>query len=475
MSWTQQAGFWSRPLDCYERYFQLVGASQGLDGHDHFLLVGAVQIEDPAPIDLVAGLRSAWKCLRLRHPDIATTYHPGEKRYSPIRTETELDTWCDLTFHVEEAVQSSGHLLREQHLAGSHATCHWIPASNEICIVSGPYRLDEYAITTFLHQLLSHLHNPYPLPANLDGSEARQLFPPLDIVVGMPTTRDPSWSRRADKLIALHQRGGPSIGLPIDADKVAAKPMCTRHVELRIPAKQATALRDGCHERDIALSGAMHTSVVVETAARAPQCSLATRYISLMAFDLRRHWLPPFGGPTQAPLLRMTGIPINIDARAPWSELVQIVEPMCRQTWERGASDMLFVRVAFAEKVAALVETGHPAPPDQPQNSSPYFFNMGALEERIQRSYGETIHVRNVQVFGQMLSKQVYVRSWSWGDAMYLSACYNEAYYADAYVDTFLMAIRDNLVENLSSPERRAPRRHAKCRSPVDGSWCNVM
>jgi hypothetical protein len=474
MSWTQQAGFWSRPLDCYERYFRLVSANQGSDGHDHSLLIGAVQIEYPADLDLIAGLRAAWKCLRLRHPDIATTYHPGEKRYYPIHPETELDTWCDLTLHVEKSVQSSCHLLRKQHLASAHATCHWIPASSEICIVSGLYRLDEYAIAILLHQLLSHLHNPYPLPANLDGSEAHHLTPPLDLVVGMSTTRDPSWSRRADKLIALHQKGGPSIGLPMDPEKATAKPGCTRHVELRIPAKQATALREACHERDIALSSAMHTSVVVETA-RANRSSDATRYISLLAFDLRRYWLPPFGGSTQAPLLRMTGLPINIDARAPWGKLVQIVEPMYRQTWERGASDMLFVRVAFAEKVAALVESGHPAPPDQPDTSSPYFFNLGALEERVQRSYGDTIHVRDVQVLGQMVSRQVYVRSWSWRDDLYLSACYNEAYYEEGYVDTFLMSVRDNLLENLLSPEPRASRRPAKCRSPVDGSRCNVM
>jgi hypothetical protein len=371
-------------------------------------------------------------------------------------------------------LQSSGHLLRQQHLAGAHATCHWIPASNEICIVSGLYRLDEYAIAILLHQLLSHLHNPYPLPATLDGSEAHQLIPSLDLVVGMPTTRDPSWSHRADKLIALHQKGSPSIGLHIDPEKATAKPGSTRHVELRIPAKQATALRDACHERDITLSSAMHTSVVVETA-RANRSSLATRYTSLVAFDICRYWLPPFGGSAQAPLLRMTGLPINIDARAPWGELVQIVEPMYRQTWERGASDMLFVRVAFAEKVAALVEMGQPAPPDQPDTSSPYFFNLGALEERIQASYGDSIHVRDVQVLGQMVSRQVYVRSWSWRDDLYLSACYNEAYYEEGYVEKFLMGVRDNLLGNLLSSELRVLRRPPKCRSPVDGTRCNAM
>jgi hypothetical protein len=97
----------------------------------------------------------------------------------------------------------------------------------------------------------------------------------------------------------------------------------------------------------------------------------------------------------------MTSLPINVDARAPWGELVQIIEPMYRHTWERGASDMLFVRVAFAEKVAALVESGHPAPPDQPDTSSPYFFNLSALEERVQRSYGDTIRVCDVQVLGR--------------------------------------------------------------------------
>jgi hypothetical protein len=74
-----------------------------------------------------------------------------------------------------------------------------------------------------------------------------------------------------------------------------------------------------------------------------------------------------------------------------------------------------------------------------------------------------------------MVSSQVYVRSWSWRDSLYLSACYNEAYYEEGYVEKFLMSVRDNILENVLSPEPRAPRRPAKCRSPVDGSRCSIM
>ncbi|KAL2812318.1 hypothetical protein BJX63DRAFT_397098 [Aspergillus granulosus] len=452
MAWIQEAEYWSSPLNCHEKLFKCIGEIGKPLGREHWLVLGAVRVEYPADIDLVTHLKAAWKILRMRYPDIATELCADEKRYYPIFDKTQLDAWCESTFRIEITVQSSDELLTEQlRLADTHPTCHWIPASNEICLVWSHWRWDGRGGTMLFDQLLSQLENPAPLPTIFDGSEARRLIPSLDVVLEMPTDRDPNWSVRADELIATYTQGQPSIGLPIPAERTTASPGKTRRCELCIPAKEATALRQACRERGITMTTAIQASTIVQTA-RANQTSPATRFISWLGFDLRKYCPRPFNGPIHGPSLRMLGLPINVEARAPWHELVRSIQPIYAQTWPQSESDMLFVRVPFVEKATAMFQAASAvsAADDLPAPSEPYISSLGILERLIQERYG-MIEVRKVAVKVQTLSQQVGLHLWSWKDDSYVGASYNEAYYSPADVERWLVALKENLVRNLLS------------------------
>ncbi|KAL4789181.1 hypothetical protein BDV19DRAFT_395280 [Aspergillus venezuelensis] len=118
MSWIQNSseGYWSRPLDCHDRLFQFIGDMGKPLGREHWLLIGAIQLEISSDIDLVARLRAAWKSLWLRHPDIALKLHSDKKQYYPYKDTDALEAWCDMTFRVESTVHLIDELQATEHL-----------------------------------------------------------------------------------------------------------------------------------------------------------------------------------------------------------------------------------------------------------------------------------------------------------------------------------------------------------------------
>ncbi|GCB27757.1 hypothetical protein AAWM_10642 [Aspergillus awamori] len=453
MSWTKQTDHWSRPLDCHDRLFQFIGESGKPLGREHWLTIGAVQLDFPnsSPEITIPRLRNAWKSLRMRYPDIAGELHDHEKRYYPITSASTLESWCNNTFKIEDSAQSADDLFTHHlRIADPHATAHWIPSSQEFCIVSAHWRWDGTGLAMVLDQFLSELQNPITTTtASFDGSEATRLIPSLDTVIGMPAspeTRNPEWSRRADELLATFLEGQPSIGLPVlNPTALPAKSLRTEHV---IPAEQATALRRACRARNITLTTAMHASAIIETARAANSTNPSSRYISWQAFDLRKYLPPPYDGPIHGPSLRMVGLPLNVEATptTSWSDLVDTIQPLYRQSWNLADSDMMFVRVPFVEKATAMFQAAAAAGAAQP--TEPNINSLGPVDRLIRESYGE-VKVKGLVLMVQMLAQQLYVHCWSWRDELHLSASYNEAYYEPVFVEAWLGAMKENMVRNL--------------------------
>lgn len=104
------------------------------------------------------------------------------------------------------------------------------------------------------------------------------------------------------------------------------------------------------------------------------------------------------------------------DDHCRWDELTAIIHPFYHQPW---------------------------TPPSEPN-----FNSMGVANNYVSSSYGDVV-VRDISLAVHMLSQQLYVHSWTWNGELRFSACYNEAYYEADYVEGWLAAVRDNLIENL--------------------------
>jgi hypothetical protein len=443
MSWTEQDGFWSRSLDCHDIMFQFIGAMGAPLGREHWLMMQNAQLDFPEGVDAVSRLREAWKALRFRHPDIALEIHENDKRYYPVRDGKALEVWCNETFRIEAASSADEFFCHQHPLPGPYATLHWIPARNQIVLAAAHSRWDGRGATMMLHQLLSELENPSPLPTAFDGSEAKNLVPSLDAVIGMPEKNDVKWEQRADEMVQQVIEGQPSIGLLPPGDQKAL-PGDTLRTEVVVPAEEALALRAAARVQGISLTTAMHASAVVETA-RANPDSPAKYFTSWAPYDLRKYCPEPFNGMVHAPSLRLVALPLSVEARASWSDLTRAIHEIYRQSWDLDKSDMMFVRVPYVEKATAMFKA---APPDMPPPADPNINSMGALDDYIKCRYGD-VAVKDVSFMVHMLSQQLYVHSWSWNGTLHISASYNEAYYTPDYVKKFLTALKDNMVENL--------------------------
>ncbi|KAI0879779.1 uncharacterized protein GGS22DRAFT_198881 [Annulohypoxylon maeteangense] len=442
MSWTQQGAHWHRPLDSLDRFYQFVSAAGKPLNREHWLLVGVIRLEFPIGVDGgETRLRSAWKALRFRHPDIALELLENEKRYEPITSTEALETWADSTFYIETAVSSADeHFSLNLKTGTASATCHWIPASGEVAIVSSHWRWDGRGLMMMMHEFLLCLGGQSSQPAPLSGTEARKLVPTLDLLVGTPVEgTDKEWPGLVDKLLAPLNEGSPSIGLPIIPD---ALPGNTRRIEAIIPRKGTAALLTACRDRHIRLTAALHASVVSETARYQQSTSSATaRYKSWAVFDLRKYCPTPFDGPLHAPSLRTIALPLSVDAKADWDTLAASIHSIYQQSFAPGRNSLMYLRVPYLEKATEILATAAPT-------TEPNLSNLGVMDDYVRKNYGD-VTVRDAWLAVQMLSRQLYVHTWSWDGELHLSISYNEAFYQADFVEKWLERLKNTLLTKL--------------------------
>ncbi|KAI1140608.1 hypothetical protein F5Y05DRAFT_279534 [Hypoxylon sp. FL0543] len=443
MSWNRHGSHWCRPLDCHDKLFRSIADAGKPLGREHWLLVGTVRVEFPPEADGIEGrLRTAWRALRFRHPDIAIGLHGDEKCYEPVADTEALEDWVASTFYVERIVSSANELF-SSHLkvAVGSATCHWIPASSEVAIVSSHWRWDGRGLVMMLHEYLVGLTevDPWLAPSSF-GDETSNLVPSLDILMDVPNEKKEDWLLQADKLLAPFREGPPSIGLPIDNGGLPAN---TQRIETIVSRNTTTELRTACRARHIRLTAALHASIVVETARyQQSNTSTVTQYKSWAVFDLRKYCPTPFNGPSHAPSLRMVGLPLIIDAGANWDALAAYIQPFYQQSLASTDNDLMFVRVPFVEQATAMLATTQPT-------TEPNLSNLGIIDDYVQKKYGD-VTAQNVWLAVQMLSPQLYVHTWSWRGRLHISICYNEAFYKADFVKMWLKKLKDNLLTNLN-------------------------
>ncbi|KAJ5946529.1 hypothetical protein N7454_003368 [Penicillium verhagenii] len=447
MSWTQADDHWTRPFNCDDRLLRTIGALGAPFGRDNMLMMISAQLESLTGVVAESKLREAWKAMRFKHPDIALQIHATEKKYYPVRDARDLEAWCNESFRIEKTARSSDEFFSRHHsLPGRYASLYWFPTSNQVALTAEHVRWDGRGSVLLLHELLSELENPTPLPTVFDGTEAQNLVPALDVVVSMPEKYEEKWVQRADELRFKLLDGQPSIGLQPPGDQ-SALPGDTIRTELVVPAKEAIALRAAARAQGISMTAAIHTSAVIETA-RANPNSPAKRFVSLAPYDVRKYCPEPFNGPRHAASIRVTALPLNVDARASWHDLAPVVYKIYRETWDMDKSDMMFVRVPYIEKGRALFEPMPAGTPRPPPATEPNVNSLGVLDDYVRHQYSDFV-VKNIFFTFYMLSQQVYIHCWSWRGDLHISASYNESYYTPEYVAKFLKALKDNLVDNL--------------------------
>ncbi|KAJ5703207.1 hypothetical protein N7488_010755 [Penicillium malachiteum] len=443
MRWTQKDGYWCMPLDPGEREFVWFGNLGKPIGREFWVVMVSARVrfssDDPA-----LDVRSAWRAQRFIHPGIAVQLIDEEKRYEPVRDASALEAWCDATFHVESDALSSGDLFKSHiRVAGPQVTCHWIPATSEIALVTSHWRLDAYGTTWILSSLLESLGNPSSDPPTFNGEEVKNLAVSFDEALALPDKWDPSWQQRALDLQAKEFEGGPGIGFRPSYPNVL--PGSTDRVEIVLSEEETTALRIAARRLGFTITSVLHASMINETVRRNPD-SLAARYMTFGLFDMRKYCKPPSNGPGDAATFRMHWQAINVEARASWIELARSLHDLYHQPWDWRIDDGIFLRRPY-------IDAGHAMrtnlSPDAPQPAEPLLNSLGIIDSNlIQHQYGP-VEVENVSYNNSVLNKQTPTEVFTWGGRMHISANFNEAFYTKEFMENFLLSMKANAFRNL--------------------------
>ncbi|KAJ5618246.1 hypothetical protein N7528_006889 [Penicillium herquei] len=442
MQWTNEGDYWCMPLEFHERYFRWIGSLGEPIGRESWIVMVNAQLRF-ASGDPMRDVRNAWRALRVLHPGIAVELFGEEKRYYPIRDTEALDAWCDATFRLETDALSADDLFkRHVRTAEPQATCHWIPATNQVALMASHWRWDARGASWILNDLLRNLGDPPSLPLTFRGEEVKNLPVSFGEALGIPEAQNPGWDQRGRELHAMGTEGGPGIALrPSYPDVLPGDTVCEK---ITLSTEETLALRTGARCHGLTIAPVLNASAIVETALINPT-STATRFLGFGLFDLRKYCAPPSDGPQDASALRISFLPINVDAHAPWKDLASTLSAFYHQSWDPKHGDRMFTRVPYLQTNQATLQD---TPPDAVQLSEPMINSLGIIDEYIQHHYG-SVEVEDVGHSNLSVGKQITIQVFTWRGKMHLSANFNEAFYSSTFVRTFLLALKNNALKNL--------------------------
>ncbi|KAJ5113710.1 hypothetical protein N7456_002244 [Penicillium angulare] len=452
MSWIQQDGYWSRPFDCHDEMMHFIRAQGEPLNREHWMFMLTAKIAAPTgDKDIVDQLRTAWKALRFTHPDIALGVYSGEKRYYPITDAQALESWADESFRVEAECSSTDDFFSKHHRAPPHAnaTIHWIPASNEIALVSSHLLWDGRGGMLMLHEFLATLASPV-VPTVFDGSEAKSLVPSLDEVIGQPETPKPEWDKTAEGLLQQYIRAQPSIGLLAPGDPKAKElPAEMKRVETVFAPGEAKAIREAARKQNISVSTAVQSAAIMALAYLNDPATQPENFVAWTLYDLRRFLEAPFNGAEHAPSIRLGSQPIIVKSQGSWAEISKHVDGLNKLSWDVKESDRMFVRDPFNRRATGMFK-GAAAYPDltPPPGSEPFVSSMGIFDDYIKHEYGPYV-VEDVSILCQTLTPATCLHFWSWKETLHVSASYNVAFYDAETIEKYLTIVKDILRKNL--------------------------
>jgi hypothetical protein len=420
-------------------------------------------------------LRRAWLILREQHPSLGavavltSAAETGERMLSI--SPVDADEWLSTTFFVE-VVHLNANSLYPSFQPSPTATCHWLPASQELVIHSSHWRIDGIGMFMLADNFMTHLVSVLTkgLDAHTDNQIANNLLTPSfwDIVQA-PTDEESTPARlcnAVDAVLATFLRGMPSIGLPTTPGSETATPGVPARATAMLNPTMTTAVVDACRQRGLSVNSAVHASLARVTA-RYPQHPLAKSFTSFIPINLRP--FTPAPGPTVIVGNMISGLPLCVDNIVPrgegflaknWADVAQDVNREYSKDISRifdpGNSGPPISQVDMAgpiqQRITQLLTM--PMPSGPPPLQPPAFTGLGVTETHIQRAYAfgngeDKVEVQELWLGVEVLNRQLCCHSWTFHDKLTLAGSFNETFYKKEFVQQILSDTLAELLQGL--------------------------
>ncbi|KAF2247412.1 hypothetical protein BU26DRAFT_520583 [Trematosphaeria pertusa] len=441
LSWKEtRPGRWERPQSCLEK-INLINRNvdKALD-RDNWAKTAVAKLEfSPKLGDPETALRVAWKQVRYNYPEVAAFPYNGTYMYR-IGNPDQVALWVSATFVVEQDMtidQLLGHLPRNEQMM-----CYFLPNTSEVLIRSPHYRLDARGAIFCLNYVIECLSKPDPVL--VFGGCAENLSPSIDDALQIPFEYTPKIEKAAAKRIASLQPHHPLIELTPTI--TANAPRATARRFTKFSRGETRAILKGCEASSLDVTAALHAAVIAAVAKLVPPSEVMSYMASFhcdLRFLIQKSHRTKFA-PTVCTSVLTTEVEVSpqTDFKSYYGQLAPV--------YATGYAPYLESTACFHEKLAQTMYTGGKATGNADGQAQPRLGPLGVIDEQLIKEIKDVVRVKDFWFGAETLTKRKMVHTWIYEDQIVYSCCYNESFWEDRFVETFLQAIKDTLLEEVA-------------------------
>lgn len=459
MAWLEStSGLYQRPLGAQETpSISPSAASQGVT-REPIRIHAFADLSSSRPFaDVLQAFKQAWTALRLlTSPEIAATYHDGQKLYK-VATVEELEAWQQRTFLVAAAGNSVESVVQEmQGRLEPLPVFYLIPDSNEagdtfkgsILFLVSHWMTEASGAFMIVNQLCDYASDLLSessttrsaLSQYTLGSEVKLLTPPLEDMF-VPYQHSSIESKQRIQAYFEHfTRHTPSLDFPTKQHlQPNTKPSHMMQNQRTYTPSSTSALVTACKSKGLSVASAIHSAYLSAIWQLATNTDRQLRpYACIMPAQMRTR-LPnesPFrrqGCWNAARLLFLTA-PAEQDFSTCAQNLRRQYGLADDKTWQYN--DM---KEMNDQTLNYFIKT-----PNQ-SSSQPFITSMGLLDGNIIVSQHGDITVDKVSVWADSLGLGIILGQWTFRGRLNLQVSWNIAFHDEDQVQSTLQLI-DNIL-----------------------------
>ena len=430
----KEPGRFERPFDSIELFFVTLMRATAPIKREHWSLNIAAHFQSQLSYEeILHRLKNAWVTMRYDHPEIASRAEGDTKVYK-VPDALALDAWLQETFIVTTDTATVDDIVACVE-PQSLATMYFLPHSWEILLHTSHWRMDGNGSLSFLNNFFEAVGKPRSVNF---GDEGKNLSPSRDQAASFSTAgtgSDENQIKRAvSEMISNLTDNLPSMGLPINSQ--TAMPQGTRRLEQQSNTEITSKIVSACKELDLSVSMAVHSALIQATQQLASDAHSASKYASYVIFSLRPGLPSPFNDPaTYATSVYIMGLPLVISPSTFAQNIVQLRDFYKRPLPPSPASTLAPLVIPYTNSMIEL--TKQPPNPDVVPATEPTLSSLGIIDRWLDSVHGDVEIVR-LALSVEMDTMQITCHLMTWRGKMVLSACYNEAFYEEQFVQDFL-------------------------------------
>ena len=456
MNWQEVLpGHYERPIDVIEKFYVVIADATLPLKKELYHISSTIKLKSSPPLE---DLRNAWRSIRKQYPQIAATVDSTRTRFCyTVPSPEELEEWVQDSFIAVNDERISANEIFEGETPLATFRLYYMPHSRELLFQTPHWRIDSKGMMHLQSQLLQTLANGPPKTVHLDGSEAKNLAPPLDIPGNVPSTVTEAHRRAADEEMAIFLAHQPTISISTLPNIM---PGTGKRTETRYSPETTWQIIQACKFRQISVTTAVHAALVMATLPHAQhnfdpttRGSGGGTYAGINILDLRKYLPKPFNGPEAAVSVYHTCLPITVDLSQ--SKTFDAIATGMRETYKRDLSqneprNMFDMHTVWVEKVLETLG----APPSNPLHAPahPELSSNGVIENWLAGRFqgpSSTVEVEDWWVAVQVIHRILMSNVWTFKGEMSLSINWNDAFYEQEFISGFVQEWKEALCDGL--------------------------